>query len=39
MPSNARMGVHNIWDPRENMRGGARYLRSLLDEFGGSIWR
>jgi hypothetical protein len=35
MPSNARvLGVHNIWDPRENMRGGARYLRSLLDEFG-----
>lgn len=34
MPSSARiLGVRNIWDPRENMRGGARYLRSLLDEF------
>lgn len=35
MPSSARtLGVRNIWDPRENMRGGARYLRALLDEFG-----
>jgi soluble lytic murein transglycosylase-like protein len=35
MPSSARiLGVRNILDPRENMRGGARYLRSLLDEFG-----
>lgn len=35
MPASARiLGVRNILDPRENMRGGARYLRSLLDEFG-----
>jgi soluble lytic murein transglycosylase-like protein len=35
MPSSARfLGVHNVWDPHENMRGGARFLRSLLDEFG-----
>ncbi|NBC37288.1 transglycosylase SLT domain-containing protein [Novosphingobium sp. FSY-8] len=35
MPTSARiLGVRNILDPRENMRGGARYLRSLLDEFG-----
>jgi hypothetical protein len=35
MPASARiLGVRNIWDPRENMRGGARYLRALLDEFG-----
>lgn len=35
MPASARvLGVRNIWNPRENMRGGARYLRSLLDEFG-----
>lgn len=35
MPASARiLGVRNIWDPRENMRGGAHYLRSLLDEFG-----
>lgn len=35
MPASARiLGVRNTLDPRENMRGGARYLRSLLDEFG-----
>ena len=35
MPDRARrLGVANIWDPVENMRGGARYLRALLDEFG-----
>lgn len=35
MPARARaLGVGNIWDPVENMRGGARYLRALLDEFG-----
>jgi soluble lytic murein transglycosylase-like protein len=35
MPDRARrLGVRNVWDPVENMRGGARYLRVLLDEFG-----
>jgi len=35
MPASARgLGVRNVWDPVENMRGGARYMRSLLDEFG-----
>jgi soluble lytic murein transglycosylase-like protein len=35
MPDRARrLGVHNVWDPVQNMRGGARYLRALLDEFG-----
>ena len=35
MPASARgLGVRNVWDPVENMRGGARYIRSLLDEFG-----
>ncbi len=29
-----QLGVRNVWDPVENMRGGARYLRVLLDEFG-----
>ncbi|UCD17756.1 MAG: transglycosylase SLT domain-containing protein [Candidatus Zixiibacteriota bacterium] len=28
------MGVSNAFDPRENINGGARYLRSLLDRFG-----
>jgi len=35
MPGRARMlGVRDVWNPIENMRGSARYLRSLLDEFG-----
>src|SRR5262245_51469178 len=35
MPDTARRyQVTNIWDPRENVRGGARYLRDLLGMFG-----
>lgn len=35
MPDRARrLGVRNVWNPVDNMRGGAQYLRSLLDEFG-----
>lgn len=35
MPERARMlGVRDVWNPIDNMRGSARYLRSLLDEFG-----
>lgn len=35
MPGRAQMlGVRNVWNPAENMRGSARYLRALLDEFG-----
>lgn len=35
MPDTARsLGVTNPFDPIENMRGGARYLRRMLDEFG-----
>ncbi len=34
MPATAkRFGVHNSFDPIANMRGGARYLRLLLDQF------
>jgi soluble lytic murein transglycosylase-like protein len=34
MPASAKfLGVKNVWDPADNMRGGARYLRRLLDEF------
>ena len=29
----ARFGVRDIWDPAENIRGGATYLRFLLDLF------
>lgn len=35
MPGTARqLGVGNPWDVVENLRGGARYLRAQLDEFG-----
>jgi soluble lytic murein transglycosylase-like protein len=33
----ARFGVTNIWDPKQNIEGGARYMRFLLDLFGGDI--
>ena len=38
MPATAaRLGVGNIFDPRENVFGGAKYLRWLLDRFGGDV--
>lgn len=33
----ARFGVTNIFDPRQNIEGGARYLRFLLDRFNGDL--
>lgn len=34
MPDTARaLGVKNIWDPVENIAGGVRYLRQMLDQF------
>jgi len=34
MPQTAkRFGVENVWDPRQNVEGGAKYLRELLDLF------
>ncbi len=34
MPDTARaMGVTNIWDPRQNIMGGARYLQVLAQRF------
>lgn len=38
MPETAtRFGVKNILDPRENVLGGSRYLRWLLDRFSGDV--
>jgi hypothetical protein len=38
MPATAtRMGVSNAFDPRQNIFGGTRYLRLLLDMFGGNV--
>ena len=38
MPATARyLGVNNVFDPRENVFGGARYLRTLLETFQGDL--
>ncbi|MGB8508961.1 MAG: lytic transglycosylase domain-containing protein [Pyrinomonadaceae bacterium] len=33
----ARFGVRNIFDPRQNIEGGARYVRFLLNMFDGDV--
>jgi len=33
----ARFGVENVWNPAENIEGGARYLQTLLGLFQGNI--
>jgi Rod binding domain-containing protein len=33
----AAMGVQNVWDPRQNVQGGARYLGQMMDRFGGNV--
>jgi Transglycosylase SLT domain len=38
MPGTARrFGVTNIFDARQNIEGGVRYMRFLLDSFGGDV--
>ena len=38
MPDTARyLGVNNIFDARQNISGGTRYLRTLLDTFNGDL--
>jgi soluble lytic murein transglycosylase-like protein len=38
MPATARqLGVRDAFDPGENLRAGARYLRKMLDEFDGNL--
>jgi|SRR5579872_952580 soluble lytic murein transglycosylase-like protein len=38
MPQTAsEVGVTNSYDPSQNVAGGTRYLRTLLDRFGGNL--
>jgi soluble lytic murein transglycosylase len=38
MPATARqLGVYHPYDPRENVDGGVRYLRHLIDRFDGNL--
>ncbi len=38
MPATARdMYVADVWDPRQNIEGGARYLRVLANQYGGDM--
>jgi soluble lytic murein transglycosylase-like protein len=38
MPATAsRLGVRNSFDPRENIRGGVRHLRGLIDRYGNNL--
>ena len=38
MPATAaRFGVTNIFDPRQNIDAGVKYMRWLLDTFGGDV--
>jgi soluble lytic murein transglycosylase-like protein len=38
MPSTAKaLGIRDIFDPAENIDGGVRYFRSLLDRFNGDV--
>jgi soluble lytic murein transglycosylase len=38
IPETARdMQVNDPFNPEENIRGGSRYLRLMLDEFGGNL--
>ncbi|MGH9880660.1 MAG: lytic transglycosylase domain-containing protein [Pyrinomonadaceae bacterium] len=36
-PTARRFGVTNIFDPRQNIEGGTRYVRFLLDYFEGNV--
>ena len=38
MPKTAKgLGISNSFDPRQNIFGGARYLKNLLTQFDGSL--
>jgi len=31
------MGVHNVWDPKQNINGGTKYLSQLLRQYSGDV--
>lgn len=31
------MGVKNVWDPRENIMGGTKYLSQLIEKYNGNL--
>jgi soluble lytic murein transglycosylase-like protein len=38
MPDTARrFGVKNIYNPKQNIKAGVKYMRWLLDKFGGDM--
>ncbi len=38
MPATAKLfGIHNIYDPKENIEGGAHHFRNLLERFSHNI--
>ena len=37
MPGTYASASANIWDPRQNIEGGTRYMRFLLDLFEGDV--
>ncbi len=31
------LGINNVWDPKENIMGGAKYLSELLRKYNGNL--